>query len=69
MYSIFLCKNPVEGMNPPVLINITLMSDSEVMIQIYSTDLSKKAELGQMKEEVLKIVKISDPKSIIEHLK
>lgn len=55
-------------MNPPVLINITLMSDSEAMIQIYGTDLSKKAELGQIKEKILKIVKISAPKPIIEHL-
>lgn len=54
-------------MNSPVLINITLMSDSEVMVQIYSTDLSKKAEFGQMKK-ILKIVKISAPTSIIEHL-
>lgn len=67
MYSIFLLKNPVEGMNSPVLINITLMSDSEVMVQIYSTDLSKKAEFSQMKK-ILKIVKISAPTSIIEHL-
>lgn len=67
MYSIFLPKNPVEGMNSPVLINITLMSDSEVMVQIYSTDLSKKAEFSQMKK-ILKIVKISAPTSIIEHL-
>lgn len=67
MYSIFLLKNPVEEMNSPVLINITLMSDSEVMVQIYSTDLSKKAEFSQMKK-ILKIVKISAPTSIIEHL-
>lgn len=68
MYSNFLPKKSVEGMNPQGFINITLMSDSEAMFHIYSTDLRKKAELGQMKEKILKIVTISASKSIIEHL-
>lgn len=55
-------------MNPPVLINITLMSDSEAMVQISVTDLSKKAELGQIKEKILKTVKVLAPESITEHL-
>lgn len=51
-------------MNPPVLINIKLVWVREVMV-IAAT---KKAELGQMEEKILKIVKITGPKSIIEHL-
>lgn len=42
--------------------------DSEAMVEIFDTNLSKKAELGQMKKKILKIVKILGSKSIIEHL-
>lgn len=39
-------------MNPPVLINVTLLSDAGVVVQIYSTNLSKqKSRIRPNKKE------------------